>query len=203
MHSFLLNICSGIFIIAIISCYSWIISLGILISLALYSISYVLFKEKIYDKETRLKEKTSQYFGKVYTLVYYLKSIKLNGLKEFGFYKIKKVYEEFYQEVKNRQMIHSYNQGIMMIISVLTQVFIFYIGGLLILNKKLSIGILIIVLNYYSSLLDSIQILIEFGKEYLSAEASYDRLKKSVKDIFLRKKITKKCKKDRISKCFF
>lgn len=192
VHSFLLNICSGIFIIAIISCYSWIISLGILISLALYSISYVLFKEKIYDKETRLKEKTSQYFGKLYTLVYYLKSIKLNGLKEFGFYKIKKVYDEFYQEVKNRQMIHSYNQGIMMIISVLTQVFIFYIGGLLILNKKLSIGILIIVLNYYSSLLDSIQILIEFGKEYLSAEASYDRLKKSVKDIFLRKKITKK-----------
>uniref|UniRef100_UPI0023F0CDC7 hypothetical protein n=1 Tax=Dubosiella newyorkensis TaxID=1862672 RepID=UPI0023F0CDC7 len=56
----------------------------------------------------------------------------------------------------------------------------------------LSIGILIIILNYYSSLLDSIQILIEFGKEYLSAEASYDRLKKSVKDSFLRKKITKK-----------
>ena len=79
-----------------------------------------------------------------------------------------------------------------MIISVLTQVFIFYIGGLLILNKKLSIGILIIILNYYSSLLYSIQILIEFGKEYLSAEASYDRLKKSVKDSFLRKKITKK-----------
>lgn len=63
------------------------------------------------------------------------------------------------------------------LLSLLAQILLFTYGGIEVYNGNLSVGVLIVVMNYFSSLLQSANFFLNLGQSYQEALSSFDRLK--------------------------
>ena len=176
--SFISNVCLFVFAVLIILKHSFIMALFIVIILTVYMLSYLYFKKKVYLSSKRLKEKQSIYYSYFYKLSNFIKDIRLNSLLGKAF----KIQDAHFNSLLN---VSTKNQNVLNnqelcggIINFVSQLFIFVYGFKLAVDREMSIGFIITISSYFSSILGYSQSFLSYFTSYQGAKFSYERINK-------------------------
>lgn len=164
------------FMIYIVFKQSYVFAVILIISLFMYIIIYHFYKQKLYETNKKVLEQTSDYFGALYQLVYYLKSVKMCSLYENMMKFEKKIFNQFFEATRQSQLLECRNTISVNLISYLSQIFIYIYGFVLIFNGNMTVGMLITISNYCNCVISNAQEVIDFGNSVQKCKASYNRL---------------------------
>ncbi len=177
---FISNVGLYIFALYIILKQSIFLSGFICVVLACYIMSYFHFKNKIYITSKNLKESQSIYYSYFYKIMNFVKDIRLNALTQ----KTWNIQNEYYnsmlksslfnQKTLNKQELYG------SMINFVAQIFIFGYGFKLVMERQISLGYIVTISNYFSSMLGYSQSFISYFSSYQTALFSYERLKKLI-----------------------
>lgn len=173
---FILNSLSTIWIIAILSTQSLILTILISLLFTSYVLLYILMREKIYKADRLSKDAYSEYFSILYKLNVFLRSIKLNSFQRLILKQQKDSYQRYTKAANNQLNIENMNECITSFIGICANIIIFLFGGYLVFKGKVTIGILVVVSNYFSNLFTSADFYLNFGSTVQSCKVSYHRL---------------------------
>lgn len=173
---FILNSLSTIWIIAILSSQSLILTILIGLLFTAYVLLYILMREKIYKADRLSKDAYSEYFSILYKLNVFLRSIKLNSFQRLILKQQKDSYQSYTKAANNQLNIENMNECITSFIGICANIIIFLFGGYLVFKGKVTIGLLVVVSNYFSNLFTSADFYLNFGSTVQSCKVSYHRL---------------------------
>lgn len=176
VQQIIIAIFSILFMIFIVLTQSILFVFVLLISTILYLIIYYYFKDKIYNSNKQVLESTGAYFGALYQLVYYLKSIKMCSLFENIKSFENKVFMHFFSVNKKQQFIESCNNIFINLVSILTQILIYIIGAILVVKHHITVGMVVTITNYYANVISNTQIILNFWNNVQKCRVSCDRL---------------------------
>lgn len=141
-----------------------------------YALVYLRTRKKMYDVSFQVKEAQTSFFGHLYGMVYFMKSIRNNGFESRSFQKLDKEYTGYYKCLQKQVNVNTIFNSVIDMISLLAQTFLFFLGGKMVLEGQLSIGLLVALLNYFSILLRSTDYFLNLGQNYQNMRSSYQRL---------------------------
>lgn len=141
-----------------------------------YALVYLRTRKKMYDVSFQVKEAQTSFFGHLYGMVYFMKSIRNNGFESRSFQKLDKEYTGYYKCLQKQVNVNTIFNSVIDMISLLAQTFLFFLGGKMVLEGQLSIGLLVALLNYFSILLRSTDYFLNLGQNYQDTRSSYRRL---------------------------
>ncbi|WP_350342975.1 ABC transporter ATP-binding protein [Proteinivorax tanatarense] len=143
----------------------------------LYLIIYLLFKSALYNRGFKYRENQNNLFSEMNKYLYNIKFNKTNATFTEAYNKLTSnftiMYDSFLSYTK--LSLSFTNSG--SVISVISQIIIFYFGGMEIINGNLTIGEFTIINSFFSMIINSIKYLIGFGQNYQNALVSYKRIK--------------------------
>lgn len=189
----ILNGLSTIWIILIICYYSPILSIGIMILIFLYVLLYFSFKNSFYKYSLLVKDAQANYFSGLYNLTAKLKSIKLNAFQNTAFNNQSNIYSKYLGFLNKQLSLTNLNYSLSSIINLIANLLIFMYGGYLVIHGEISLGLLVIISNYFMNLLSSADYFLNFGTEIQDVKVSYNRLKEflSIEDRAIGKVVLK------------
>ncbi len=142
----------------------------------MYLLLYRIYKGKILIIKRKLLDIQGEYFAKLQEQLQYIKFIKVyNCSKLFisdlnkKFIKLKKML------IKNQNYMYMLNFSEQNLI-LFAQIFLYFDGGIQVINGKLSIGMFTIMSSYFSNIITSIKYFSNLYQQYLSTYVSYDRI---------------------------
>lgn len=141
-----------------------------------YVLVYLITRKKMYDVSFLVKEAQTSFFGHLYGMIYFMKSIRNNGFESRSFQKMDKEYAGYYKCLQRQVSVNTIFNSVIDMISLLAQTFLFLLGGKMVLDGQLSIGLLVALLNYFSMLLRSTDYFLNLGQNYQNTRSSYQRL---------------------------
>lgn len=170
------NAASFILIAAILISQSYVISGVLLILTALYGLSYLIFKKSLYNASYHVNQNQSIFFAKLYNIVANMKSIRNNGFQSLSFEQQDKVFHNFYEAMLKRLRVSNGFSTATNLITLAAQMVLFLYGGIMVFNKQMSLGIFVILSNYFSSMIQTTNYFLNLGESYQSVKTSYDRV---------------------------
>lgn len=167
--------------ILILSKFSLLICLFFLLSIPLYLLIYYLFKKSLYSSSLKLKNEQSNFFSEINQQMSDIKSIKLNSW--FSEYRknMTKAYSNFFNFVVKFINISTLSTSVNALLLSIVNLITLLIGGIEVINNKITIGELTIIITYINSLVGSFQYFIEQAKNYQTTKVSVDRLENHLK----------------------
>ena len=163
-------------IAAVLLAQSWVLCL-VLFGLAFcYAGVYTLAKGKIYAAGYRVKQNQTSFYGKLCGLLFHMKSIRNNGFEEECFEEQDKEYHSYYRSLRHQVTVNNTFNMAIDLIALLAQTMLFFIGGGMVLEHRLSLGTLVAIINYFSMMLQSTDYFLGLGQNYQDARSSYLRL---------------------------
>lgn len=175
-YTLIINLFILIVILVVLYNINHILCLFLTIISILYTMSSYTLKEKIKNTNHELKQKQTYFFGKLYEQLDYVSFLKIHSLSKYFIERLNTTFESVlssiikYQKVSNNIFICE------RLLWLLSNLFIFGLGGYFILNNQLSIGIFTIVVSYFSILLSSCKFFFDFGQRIQEAVVSYQRI---------------------------
>lgn len=171
-----LNICMFIFTLNIIARYSIVMIFFIILSSIIYILIYFCVKNKIYEFSKQLNESNALYFSYFYKMINSIKDIRLNSFIDNS----KKIQNDVY----NNQLSNSLQyQNVINIqellsgfLSFFVQLFIFIYGFNLVLQNHISVGTIVVISKYSSTILGYSKGILNYVSEYQNTKASYNRV---------------------------
>lgn len=148
----------------------------ILLSIPVYVFMYILFKKPLYKSNYRYKEEQSRFFSKMNDQLFNIRFIKLNSVFEVL---DKELINAFPSFLKSLLRYFKYNYLFLTADSTIENffnVFLFFYGGIEIINGRMTIGSFTIIKGYYTVLLSLINGFLSLGKSYQESLTSYNRL---------------------------
>lgn len=151
------------------------------ISIFLFSIIFIYIalyftsKKIIFNVNFELLEKQNLFFARMNEQLYNIKFIKINSLFNELHNKLLNSFNELFKiAIKFSKITNAYSACDSTINQVATLI-IFFVGGIEIVNHKLTIGKYTIINSYFSMLLGSISYFLSLGKNYQETKVSYTR----------------------------
>lgn len=142
----------------------------------LYLAIYFIFKKPLFKSGYELKEKQNKFFSKMNEQLYNINLIKLNSTFEESQKQLRTSFSTMFESLLKYtriSYIFSSSDSMTMIIS---QIIIFFFGGMEIINENLTIGQFTIIISYFSMIMGCISYYLNLGKSYQDALVSYNRL---------------------------
>ena len=142
----------------------------------LYLAIYFIFKKPLFKSGYELKEKQNKFFSKMNEQLYNINLIKLNSTFEESQKQLRTSFSTMFESLLKYtrvSYIFSSSDSMTMIIS---QIIIFFFGGMEIINGNLTIGQFTIIISYFSMIMGCISYYLNLGKSYQDALVSYSRL---------------------------
>lgn len=179
--SILLNAILLVFTIFVIANQSLIMLFIILVSALLYLILYISLKDKIYQVSEQMNDSSAQYYSYFYKIINFIKDIRLNSFINYSkdietsFFNKQLDISLKYQKVMNIQEMLS---GL---INCAVQTFIFIYGMKLVLAGKMSVGTIIVIGKYSSTILGYSKGILTYVSDYQNTKASFNRISKWTK----------------------
>lgn len=147
-----------------------------IILIIVYSICYYLFKEKLFIMTYQTKEKQNQYFSRLYEQLNKIKYIKTHGILDWFTKRVRPVFDDMLNSILKLQKVQYLYTGLDNTIMTVGQIFLFLIGGSMVLTGKISLGAFTLVSSYFSFGISSIRYFFNLGKQIQEARVSYERL---------------------------
>jgi len=142
----------------------------------LYLAIYFVFKKTLFKSGYELKENQNKFFSKMNEQLYNINLIKLNSTFEESQKQLRTSFSTMFESLLKYtriSYIFSSSDSMTMIIS---QIIIFFFGGMEIINGNLTIGQFTIIISYFSMIMGCISYYLNLGKSYQDALVSYNRL---------------------------
>lgn len=168
-----------IFVIAIIIIFQInpVCGIAALLELPLIYLLYRFFGSKLYNASRNTAESQSRYFVRLYELLTDIKGIKLNSLSEDVTERFSEAAEQNIktQDKKTKlEFMYSFIQDNM---DVLLKIFLFFYGGIAVINGKMTAGQFSILYAYYTTVTSAFAYFLDFGSSVQEHYAYYSRLK--------------------------
>ena len=141
-----------------------------------YVLIYLTGRDRIYQIGCMVRERQTDFFGKLYSMLYFMKSVRNNGFETIGFKQQDKAFSDYRNTLDKQVTISNGIDLATNLISLLAETLLFLIGGKLVLDHQIQVGLLVAVMNYFSILLQSTDYFLGLGQSYQDVRASYDRL---------------------------
>lgn len=170
------NILFVIFIITILWKQSPLLCLMILALMMCYVAIYCLSKKRVYEAGYRVKEIQTSFFGKLYSMIYFMKSIRNNGFEEKTLKQQDRIFGKYCDVLQEQVTTNNRVSLGVNLISILAESLLFLVGGKLVLAGTMQIGVLVVIMNYFSILLQSTDYFLGLGQNFQMTKSSYDRL---------------------------
>lgn len=178
--SMIVNVISNTIVLLITIPMIWLLSWKIAVVLSCLIIVYVLlfvcFRNKLLEKAEKYKEARSVFFSAVLEQFNNIKFIKQHALEELYSKKLQSNFKVFFKEALNTQQFFCLYSSIDNILDVLSNFCIYVLGGMNVIQGGITIGKLIIFLNFYQNIISAVKYFTNFGKEYQDNLVSYNRL---------------------------
>ncbi|HFL3197826.1 TPA: ATP-binding cassette domain-containing protein, partial [Clostridioides difficile] len=172
----MIQIICSLIVLSILFTKNLIFTFIIIVSLPIYLILYFIFDKKLYKTNLIFKEKQNSLFSSMHKQLKSISYIKLNSLFDSLDNELLKGYPKFFNALINYIKCSYCFESIESVISSLFNIILFFYGGILIYNKKLTIGDFIIIKSYYEILLQSVIYFTGVLKSYPDAKVSYNRI---------------------------
>ncbi len=151
----------------------------ILISfMILFFISFKFLKKPLYTVATELKEVQSKYFSKLFEQLEYLKFIKSHGVKKVFPNRLISFFNDNMRVSLKYQNVSYAFTGLESFITNLAQTTLYVVGGIAVLQERMTVGQYSIIAAYFAIMLNSLRYFFNLGKSIQDTRASYLRLKK-------------------------
>lgn len=167
-----------IWIFCVLMHYSKFLCIVIVISILLYYIVYHMMKKKIYARNKEVKNNATSFFSQLYDLFNNAIEIKINSLQTKVFKKEIYIFDRYMTSILDEVNTNNIYQFFLQGITLGCQIILFTYGLHMILDKKLDVGMLIVVMNYFMKVLSSVNYFVNIGNEMQTTKVSYDRLRK-------------------------
>lgn len=148
----------------------------LIIMAGFYPLIYGLMKKKLYQVNLAEKESSNHFFQSLNNLVASIRSLQRTGLFEGEVKHVKRFFNLFLTSLKQQFVVQQVNDGLAQVVSLGSEILIFVVCGQQVLSGHLTIGVLIVVLSYFSTMADCFLYFFSLGKQSQSLKASYDRL---------------------------
>ncbi|WP_346938786.1 ABC transporter ATP-binding protein [uncultured Clostridium sp.] len=152
------------------------ITIIVLLSIPIYIFLYMIFKKPLYKSNYDYKEEQSKFFSKMNDQLSNISFIKLNSAFEVLDNELKKAFPSFLKSLLKYFKFNYLFLSADSTIENIFNIFLFFYGGIEIINNRMTIGSFIIIKGYYTVLLSLINGFLSLGKSYQETLTSYDRL---------------------------
>ncbi len=170
------NILYVVFVVAILWRQSPLLCVLIAGLIACYVVIYRLSRKSIYEVGFQVKETQTDYYAKLYSMIYFMKSIRNNGFEERTLEEQEGIFKKYHGTLQRQTTVNNRVGFGINFISVLAETLLFFIGGKLVLGGSMQVGVLVVIMNYFSILLQSTDYFLGMGQRYQETKSSYDRL---------------------------
>lgn len=170
------SIITMIFSVYILINMNYIIGLIMLGIGCVYIFIYVLLKKLIYSISFKLKEEQAIFFSAMLMQLKDIKFIKIHSLINEYQKKMNSSYYHYYERVVKSQNFFFIYSSLDSFITVIANIFVFAMGGNMVMNKDLSIGEFTVILSYFNFIINAFRYFSALGKDYQDNKVSYKRL---------------------------
>ena len=131
---------------------------GILLILAaLYIVFFEIFKGKLYNTTREFKNEQALFFSKAQEQLRYIKFVKRHGLIDVFINRVDLAFQSLFKTAMHAQIFQYIFSGIDSMLLALSQIGLFLVGGVAVLNGEMSIGGFTTINVYFSSALGCIR----------------------------------------------
>lgn len=176
INNFTTNILSLLFSIFLLFQISIIIGLVLSLLLIIYLLMYLLFKKKLYTMSLLNKESQSKFFSALNEQLMNVKFIKEHSVYHRFTNKLIRSFEVFLKNITKSQLFIYLYSSLDSIICLIAQIFVFFTGGIYVINGNLEVGTFTILISYFQILLNSIKYFSSLGTNYQDSIVSYQRI---------------------------
>jgi len=155
---------------------NYIIFIILFLLVVSYSVIYAIFKKTMYKRIFEVKEAQSDFFSKLNEQLYNVKFIKYHAVDELFKERLDKSFSKLILNQVSLQKYNSLYVSCDTIIGIIAQITIYLIGGFIIINGHMTIGMFVVLTSYFSLIMSSIRYFFNLGKTYQDSLVSYDRL---------------------------
>lgn len=172
----IVNIFTLIFTTIILININYKIAILLLILLLIYILIYRFFKEPLYKYTLVYREAQSKFFSNLNEQLNNIKFIKAHAVNDIFLNRLENSFKSLFYKALSHQKVAYLFSSCDTIILTLTQILVYIIGGLEIINGHLTIGIFTVILSYFSRMMTSIRYFFNLSKDYQSTLVSYNRI---------------------------
>ena len=170
------NIFTMFFTVMLLIHVNYMILLIILVLVILYIVIYKVLKKMIYIKVLEVKEARSNFFSKLNEQIFNIRFIRIHSISNIFSQRLDNSFNTLIKKLISSQKLSYLYTSCDLVISLIGQVSIFFIGGFAIINGEMTIGTYVIMTNYFSLLLKSTKYFFNLGKSYQDNLVSYNRI---------------------------
>lgn len=172
----LVNMISLLFSISFLFRISELIFFVFFIVLMLYILLYKTLKRRLLLLKKLVLERQSEYFSKLQEMLTYLKFTKIYNYTDFLIKPLTKKNDELKKTLLENQKYTYILTVSEQIIVMIFQICLYIIGGVQVINGKLSVGMFTIMSTYLGNVITSFKYFSTLYQQYLSAYVSYQRI---------------------------
>ena len=172
----LVNMISLLFSISFLFRISELIFFVFFIVLILYILLYKTLKKRLLLLKKLVLERQSEYFSKLQEMLTYVKFTKIYNYTDFLIKPLTKKNDELKKTLLENQKYTYILTVSEQIIVMIFQICLYIIGGVQVINGKLSVGMFTIMSTYLGNVITSFKYFSTLYQQYLSAYVSYQRI---------------------------
>ena len=143
-----------------------------------YTGVYLISKKLIYRTEKEVIEQKTNYATTLFELIEKSVSIRMNGMSQYHFGCMENDYQNLLRVLKKQIGAYSIYNVLKDILILIFQTALFLAGGRMIQMDSMSVGTLVVMLNYFVYVLGCMEFFLNIGSSYQTVKASEERLKK-------------------------
>lgn len=152
------------------------ISISMMIIATIYLVVYNTIKKPLYDKGYKFKQIQSQFFSKLNEQLFNIKFIKINAINDKFIERLDNIVKKLIDIALNYQSISYIYSGIDSIIDTTAQITIFIVGGISVINNRITIGEFTILSSYFNMVIKSVRYFFNLGKNIQDTKVSLNRV---------------------------
>ena len=142
----------------------------------IHGVVYRRLEKILFERSTAVREADSKYFTCLSDILLYAYSIKLHGLYEEWLKKFRAAFGKNFVAVMRQVKIIFWFSTSSINANAVFKVLIFFLGGVDVLNRELSIGNFVALNGYYLLAMQSVGYFMNIGQGYQNALAAYARI---------------------------
>jgi ATP-binding cassette subfamily C protein len=148
-----------------------------LLIIPIYAVLYISFRKVLFQKGYESREMLNLFFGKMNEQLYKIKLIKINSWYEVFAVQLKEAFKPVYKSQMEMTKTQGFYSAATKIVTHASKILVFFIGGMQVINEKMSFGEFTAINVYFTMLLDCTAYFISLGQSYQQALVSHKRLR--------------------------
>lgn len=143
-----------------------------------YYFIYILLRKPMYKRSYDTSESQLRFFAKLDEQLSNVKFLQIHGISKKFVDRLGVCVEDLLQKILKEQKISYCFTGSHLLLKILANLCVFFIGGAAVIENELSIGNFTILMSYFTISMASTQYFFNLGKDIQDNKVSCDRLEK-------------------------